>query len=157
MLKKILLVGIFMFLGNFVMAESDVVDAKAAEMLQTIKGLRNDIYVSLDLTPEQVVQIDELDSALYAELEPEIKKIAGMTQKLEDIANSDNCTKEAVFAVKKEFKTVEKDMNCIYKKYAKNFKTVLTSQQKSKYRQARNAKQAEIKQEIKRLRAEQKL
>ena len=154
MLKKILFVSFMLLSGSLVFAAQDVVDAKAAEMMQTIKSLRHDMYVSLDLTPEQAVRIDELDSALYSDLEPEIKKIADMTQKLEDIANSENCTKDAVFGAKKDFKTVEK--NIIYKRYSKEFRRVLTSGQKAKYRQARALKQAELKQEVKRLRAEQK-
>lgn len=156
MLKKILFVSFMLLSGSLVFAAPDVVDAKAAEMMQTIKSLRNDMYISLDLTPGQVLRIDELDSALYSDLEPEIKKIADMTQKLEDIANSENCTKDAVFAAKKDFKTVEKNMNFIYKRYSKEFRRVLTSGQKAKYRQARALKQAQLKQEVKRLRAEQK-
>ena len=154
MLKNILFVSFMLLSGSLVFAAQDVVDAKAAEMMQTIKSLRHDMYVSLDLTPEQAVRIDELDSALYSDLEPEIKKIADMTQKLEDIANSENCTKDAVFGAKKDSKTVEK--NFIYKRYSKEFRRVLTSGQKAKYRQARALKQAELKQEVKRLRAEQK-
>ncbi len=119
MLNKILFVCVFMlFCGCLAFAEpvsADAVDVKTADLMQTFQQYRSDIYGSLDLTVAQAKQINELDVAFYAEMEPEMRKIAGMTQKLEDIANSENCTKEAVLAVKKEFKTVEKGMNVINK------------------------------------------
>ncbi len=126
-------------------AFAQTVDEHTAELMDLLKEHRSSIYERLDLTPEQAAQIGEMDEKLYAELEPEMKKLSVMVKRIEDIANSENCTKEAVLAVKKEFKGVEKGMVSIKKQYVKDFKKVLTAEQKSQYRVVRAQKQAELK------------
>lgn len=148
MFKKIILVGFMMLSCGFVFAQEDAVDAKTADLMQTLKQTRSDITNAVGFTPEQLTKINELDVAFYSEIEPEIRKIAGMTQRLEDIANSENCTKEAVYAVKREFKGVEKNMNSINRRYAKKYKVLMTPEQKAMYREVRAQKRAELQKQI---------
>lgn len=127
---------------------AQTVEEHTAELMDLLKMHRNSIYEHLDLTPEQTALIGEMDEKLYADLEPEVKKLSVMVKRIEDIASSENCTKEAVFAVKKEFKGVEKEMVSVKKAYVKEFRKVLTPQQRKVYHKVRHEKQAELKKEM---------
>lgn len=153
MIKRFLFILCVLLVGSSVFADtgsdSDYIKTHTEDLLNKIKLHRESIYEKLELTSEQAFQINELDKKCYTKLEPQLIKLSVMTKKIEDIANSDNCTKKAVYAVKKEFKSVEKDMNLIKMEYNKEFKSILSSKQKSKYRVARAKKRLEYKQEMK--------
>lgn len=154
MFKKILLIFAgFIFGVTGVLAQT--VEEHTTELMNLLKEHRHSIYEQLDLTNEQAIQIEEMDKILYVNLEPEIKKLSVMVKRIEDIANSENCTKKAVYSVQKEFKGVEKDMCAIKKQYIKAFKKVLTPEQKSRYRLVRAQKQAELKSQMRQQMREQ--
>lgn len=115
---------------------------------EKIKSYRSAIYASLELSSEQVEQIQKLDNNLHQSIEPELKKLDYLVKKAQDIAHSDDCTKEAINNIKKEFRAVENDMNCIKRGYDKEFIQILNAEQKSKYRLVRKQMRAELKKEM---------
>lgn len=144
MLKKLLTFLLcFIVWGTGVLAQT--VDEHTVKLMETLKTYRSSIYESLDLTAEQNEQIKAIDSKLYSDLEPDMKKISVMVKRIEDIANSENCTKKAILNVRKEFKDVEKSMETVKKAYSKEFKKVLTAEQKKQYRLVRAQKLAQFK------------
>lgn len=148
--------AVFSQIADKVVAPDSSVEIQTIKLLEKVKYHRNTIYDSLELTAEQVSQIQKLDNNLYQGVEPELKKLTQLTKNMQDVALSDNCTKKAINNIKKEFKSVEKDMNSIKQDYDKQFEAVLTSKQKSKYKLARKQKRAEFKKEMEKQRKLQK-
>ena len=156
MIKKILGISFcLVFTSSFAFAQTT-----PDELMEKLKTHRNSIYTSLNLSQEQVSKINEIDSKHYVKLEPELVKISFIVNKISDIAESDNCTIEAVNEQKENYKLVQDDITSLRKDYDKEFKTVLTPHQKLNYRIIRAKKRAELRREvraeIKRLREEVK-
>lgn len=149
-MKRILLFSAFFVL---MLNTSVYAEGQRPELMDKIINHRISIYEKLNLSDEQTNQIKEIDNRRYSELEPEIVKISNMTKKLENIAESENCTIKSVNEVKKEFKPVQKDLNRINNKFEKEFKQVLTSEQKLKYKQAKIQKRKELKEEVEKQKA----
>ncbi len=150
MIKRFVFILGILFAGTlaFAQTEDEYVKTHTEDLLTKIKAHRASMYSKLELTSEQRAQINELDKNCYEKLEPELVKLSVMTKKIEDLANSDKCTKKAVYAVKKDFKSVEKDMNSIKKEYDKEFRQLLNGEQKAQYRIVRKQKRAELRQEM---------
>ena len=102
MRNLILFACFFNFFINPVFAEF-----QTSEILEKIKNGRAAIYSSLDLTSEQTHEINELDRIFYEKLYPELQEMSMLSQKLERIASSSDCTIKKVKSVRKEFKVVE--------------------------------------------------
>lgn len=158
MIKRSLLVIFCILILNVKVSADDLGTPKSSKdsstaqeemLIKKIQYHRKTIYDSLELTSEQAVEIDKLDKKFFTQIEPDLKKLTVLTNKLQDIANSNNCTKKSVNEVKKEFKAVEKDMNSVKNDYEKELKIVLTREQKSKYNLARKQKRAELQKEMK--------
>ena len=64
----------------------------SSEILEKIKNSRAAIYSSLDLTSEQTHVINELDRIFYEKLYPELQEMFMLSQKLERITSSSDCT-----------------------------------------------------------------
>lgn len=101
MRNLILFACFFNFFINPVFAEF-----QTSEILEKIKNGRAAIYSSLDLTSEQTHEINELDRIFYEKLYPELQEMSMLSQKLERIASSSDCTIKKVKSVRKEFKVV---------------------------------------------------
>ena len=110
MRNLILFACFFNFFINPVFAEF-----QTSEILEKIKNGRAAIYSSLDLTSEQTHEINELDRIFYEKLYPELQEMSMLSQKLERIASSSDCTikkkqqedmknrmKEEIEAIKRE-------------------------------------------------------
>ena len=114
MRNLILFACFFNFFINPVFAEF-----QTSEILEKIKNGRAAIYSSLDLTSEQTHEINELDRIFYEKLYPELQEMSMLSQKLERIASSSDCTIKKVKSVRKEFKVVERNLNLLKKDYEK--------------------------------------
>ena len=101
----------------------------SSEILEKIKNSRAAIYSSLDLTSEQTHVINELDRIFYEKLYPELQEMFMLSQKLERIASSSDCTIKKVKSVRKEFKVVERNLNLLKKDYEKQIGGILTAGQ----------------------------
>ncbi len=122
-----------------------VKDDYSPQLIQKIKLQRNTIYNALNLTPDQVKQKDEIDAKRYAELEPELQKFCLTRKKVKDLECSKNCSKKTLKAAKKEFEASKDCIKSISNKYDKQFKKILTSDQKSKYNMVRKLKRSDLK------------
>lgn len=140
-MKKI---GLLIILSLFV----QVYAQDSNELLERFKQHRASIYNSLNLTDEQAAKINEINSRIYTELEPEFKEVSLQIKRIDDIANSDDCTVKKVNAVKKDFKSVEKQISSKKRGYEKEFKQVLTPEQKTAYKAAKKEIQ-ELKKSLK--------
>lgn len=124
MRNLILFACFFNFFINPVFAEF-----QTSEILEKIKNGRAAIYSSLDLTSEQTHEINELDRIFYEKLYPELQEMFMLSQKLERIASSSDCTIKKVKSVRKEFKVVERNLNLLKKDYEKQIGGILTAGQ----------------------------
>lgn len=124
------------------------VHTDSQQILTKIKFYKNAIYSSLDLSVEQKEQINQLDEKLYKDIDKELVKVAVLSNRLIDIANSENCTKKAVNNVKKDFRPIQKNMYAVKKDYEKELYGILTKEQKSKYIAAKKQQREEYKKEM---------
>ena len=75
--------------------------------------------------------------------------------KIDEIANSDNCTIERINEVKEEFKTTEERVSAIKDKHEKAINRVLTKEQKTAYEEAKEVQRKEIQRELENIKKEQ--
>lgn len=153
-MKKVLLLFLLSIMGLQPIFASELTTAD--DILNRVKTNRQEVYSKLDLDIEQKGKIKEIDNKVYQELNPKLEEIAVFIKKIDDIANSDNCTVKAVNEVKKEFKHVDKEITVIRNSYEKEFKQVLTKNQKTLYKKARKEQRAKIRKEIKELKLKQR-
>ncbi len=118
------------------------------DLLQRFKEHRISIYNSLNLDNEQKYKINKLDNQAYKELEPELQKISLKIKKIENIANSNNCTIEQINAVRKDFEKNEQRLSVIKDKYEKEFLLILTPEQRNRYNAAKRVQEANVQREI---------
>lgn len=126
------------------------------DLLEQLKQNRSSIYRQLNLSPEQIKKINNIDKQRYAELEPKLEKLTIEQKKLKSLADSGNCTMEEVNAIKSEFDNTEKEISPIQSKYEKDLKNVLSTKQKFQYYRIKRTKRAEMRKEIKKLQEEYK-
>jgi Spy/CpxP family protein refolding chaperone len=115
------------------------------QLIEKIKNERNTIYNALNLTNEQIIKKDEIESRRYKDLEPEIQKLCLYRQKLKDISKNNSNEKATVKSVQKDLETAKKSIKNISNKYDKEFRKILNSEQKSKYSMIRKLKRADLK------------
>ncbi|OLA74990.1 MAG: hypothetical protein BHW62_05010 [Acinetobacter sp. CAG:196_36_41] len=144
MRNLILFACFFNFFINPVFAEF-----QTSEILEKIKNGRAAIYSSLDLTSEQTHEINELDRIFYEKLYPELQEMSMLSQKLERIASSSDCTIKKVKSVRKEFKVVERNLNLLKKDYEKQIGGILTAGQTVEYRVLKKKQQEDMKNRMK--------
>lgn len=147
-MKRFIIITCLLLSGNFVFAKIDSPENYAAGILDKMQSHRQSIYENLDLTPAQTEEIAKLDKKIYARIEPDLKQTAILVKKIEDIAESENCTIKAVNKVKKEFKPVQKNLNSVKRDYDREFKKILTDEQRTKYKLVREEKRKELQKEI---------
>lgn len=140
------------FAQNLETPETDITSAittvkgdYSLQLINKIKMERNTIYNALNLTFEQIKQKDAIEEKRYSELEPTLRKYCLCHKKLNDIKKSKTTNENEIKAVQKEIDSLKKDIKDISNKYDKNFKKILTGEQKSKYDMVRKLKRAEIK------------
>lgn len=72
-----------------------------------------------------------------------------LSQKLERIASSSDCTIKKVKSVRKEFKVVERNLNLLKKDYEKQIGGILTAGQTVEYRVLKKKQQEDMKNRMK--------
>ena len=140
-----------------VMAEDDVsveteITTKAIvqgdfspQLVDKIKAERNTIYNALNLTPEQMQKKDCIEKKRYEALEPELKNLCLSRKKLKDLQAAKSADSKLINSAQKEVNVARKEIKSISNKYDKEFKKILTSEQKSKYNMIRKLKRADLK------------
>lgn len=142
---------IFIFAMLSLFLSSNVFAEDPESLLVRLKNNRTSIYETLNLTQEQIIEIDKIDAKFYADIQPGLNDISLDINRIQTLAESDDCTLEKVKAVKKDFKLHEKRVSYIKKEYDKKFNKVLTNEQKSAYKTAKKVQKIKIKKEIENL------
>ena len=120
-------------------------DDYSSQLVEKIKMQRNTIYNALNLTPCQLKQTDEIEKRRYAAIEPELSKFCILRKKVKTLSCEKNCDKKALKTAEKDLNRVKKNIKNISNKYDREFKKILTSDQKSKYNMIRKLKRADLK------------
>lgn len=115
------------------------------QLIDKIKAERNTIYNALNLTPEQIQKKDSIEKKRYEALEPELKKLCLSRQKLKDLETTKSADIKTVRKAQKEVYEARKDIKSLSNKYDKEFKKILTSEQRAKYSMIRKLKRADLK------------
>ena len=98
---------------------------------------RVNVYKTLDLSEEQLQIINNIDRKRYTEIRPEIIKLSELVKKLEDLANSEDCTIKKIKSIKKDFKPIQNELYNINHKYETELKKALTKEQNLTYKKVK--------------------
>ena len=120
-------------------------DDYSSQLVEKIKLQRQTIYNALNLTPCQLKQTEQIEKRRYAAIEPELSKFCILRKKVKTLSCEKNCDKNAIKKAEKDLKQVKKNIKNISNKYDKEFKKILTSDQKAKYNMIRKLKRADLK------------
>ena len=105
---------------------------------------RATLYNVLNLSNDQQKCKDIIDKKRYEELGKQFQEYEKEKYVLDKMCNH-NASEAAVKKQEKVVKNIEKEMQKIGKKYDKEFKSVLNSEQKSKYNTIRKMERKEVK------------
>lgn len=139
-----------------VMQVQAVPESAENECLENFKNYRAKIYKSIKLNDEQLLYIKNLDEKFYQATAPEFMNISHYVVKINTIANSDNCSIQEIKSIRKKFDNSSDKISKYKKNYEKQFKKVLTSEQKLAYARTKKQIKAQMKKEIKDFRKFQK-
>ena len=129
------------------MQKSDCGCSKQTKGLDLITSMYNEratLYNVLNLSNDQQKCKDVIDKKRYEELGKQFQEYEKEKYVLDKMCNH-NASEAAVKKQEKVVKNIEKEMQKIGKKYDKEFKSVLNSEQKSKYNTVRKMERKEVK------------
>lgn len=151
MLTCIILSGNFAFAGETtVFAENQCSDCgcikqtKCLDLMTSMYNERATLYNVLNLSNDQQKCKDVIDKKRYEELGEQFKLYEQEKFVLANMCKH-NASEEAIKKQEKVVKGIEKCMKKIGKKYDKEFKSILSSEQKAKYNTVRKMEKKEIK------------
>lgn len=129
------------------MQKSDCGCSKQTKCLDLMTSMYNEratLYNVLNLSNDQQKCKDVIDKKRYEELGKQFQEYEKEKYVLDKMCNH-NASEAAVKKQEKVVKNIEKEMQKIGKKYDKEFKSVLNSEQKSKYNTVRKMERKEVK------------
>ena len=161
MKKNTIILGIFLLLissqcysseipENKIFAENNTPkytctkDSKCLDLMKSMYNERATLYNVLNLSNDQLKCKDSIDKNRYSEL----KKIINQYEQEKFVLTkmqANNASKIAVKKQEKVVKNIEKNFRKTGKKYDKEFKTILNSEQKAKYNSVKKMERKEIK------------
>ena len=114
------------------------------QLIEKIKTERNSIYNALNLTSEQIKKKDALEEKRYQELQPKLKEFCINRKNLKDLETKKADT-NAIKIAQNKLNSTKNEIKKISSKYDREFKKILTLEQKSKYNMVIKLKRADIK------------
>lgn len=117
---------------------------KCLDLMTSMYNERATLYNVLNLSNDQQKCKDVIDKKRYEELGKQFQEYEKEKYVLDKMCNH-NASEGAVKKQEKVVKNIEKEMQKIGKKYDKEFKTILNSEQKSKYNTVRKMERKEVK------------
>lgn len=141
-MKKFAVLLLILFTG--ISAFADVQCDKCSDIMSSMYYNRAALYNVLNLTPDQVKCKDVIDKKRYEALKEQSIQLEQEKYVLSKLT-SGNASKNAVKKQQKVIKNIEKCMNQTGKKFDKEFKTVLNSEQKSKLNTIRKIQRKDLK------------
>lgn len=116
----------------------------SSQLVDKIKAERNTIYNALNLTSEQIQKKDSIEKKRYEALEPELKKLCLSRKKLKELETTKSADVKTIKHAQKEVNEARRDIKSLSNKYDREFKKILTSEQKAKYNMIRKLKRADL-------------
>lgn len=147
MFRLSLLFLTFLFYSTFAIAAIEHPDEYADNIINRVKSHRCTIYEQMNLTEEQLEEIEELDRKYYIQAKSDLIMIAILSTNLENLAENPDCTTKEIRKIQKDIKYTQKEMNKLKKDYNNKFKSILTWKQKSVYKRILAQKITEWEQE----------
>lgn len=117
---------------------------KCLDLMTSMYNERATLYNVLNLSNDQQKCKDVIDKKRYEELEKQFQEYKKEKYVLDNMCKH-NASEFALKKQEKVVKNIEKNMQQIGKKYDKEFKTILNSEQKSKYNSVRKMEKKEVK------------
>ena len=158
MKKRVFMIGLCLLMcSSTVFAESDVsVETEVTstaivkedfspQLIEKIKIQRHTIYNALNLTPTQIKKNEKIEQQRYEALEPELRNLCLIRKKLKRLQSDKNCDQKEIRTTEKELDKVKDNIKKISNHYDKQFKEILTSDQKAKYNMIRKLKKSDLK------------
>ncbi len=139
------------FFGTVSVADTSSTDT-SLEIIEKIQQHRSIIYSALNLTFEQQTKINALDDKYFKKINPQLNQMNCIVKNMENIANSNNVSLEAIEKEKIKFENIQKSMESIKNAYDTELQKILTPEQQKQYDIIRKQQQQEIETQI---RAEQ--
>lgn len=118
---------------------------KCLDLMTSMYNERATLYNVLNLSNDQQKCKDIIDKKRYEELSVQFKLYEQEKYVLSKMCEHSGASEDAIKKQKKVIKDIEKCMKKIGKKYDKEFKSILNSEQKSKYNTVRKMEKKEIK------------
>ena len=117
---------------------------KCLDLMTSMYNERATLYNVLNLSNDQQKCKDVIDKKRYEELGKQFQEYEKEKYVLDNMCKH-NASEFALKKQEKVVKNIEKNMQQIGKKYYKEFKTILNSEQKSKYNSVRKMEKKEVK------------
>lgn len=117
---------------------------KCLDLMTSMYNERATLYNVLNLSNDQQKCKDVIDKKRYEELGKQFQEYEKEKYVLDNMCKH-NASEFALKKQEKVVKNIEKNMQQIGKKYDKEFKTILNSEQKSKYNSVRKMEKKEVK------------
>ena len=117
---------------------------KCLDLMTSMYNERATLYNVLNLSNDQQKCKDIIDKKRYEELGKQFQEYEKEKYVLDNMCKH-NASESALKKQEKVVKNIEKEMQQIGKKYDKEFKTILNSEQKSKYNSVRKMEKKEVK------------
>ena len=118
---------------------------KCKQLVQRMYEDRAATYNVLNLTPQQKKCKDDIEKRRYLEIDAKINVLEQELYVLEKLQCNPEVNKSAIKEQNKIIKNIKKDIDKIMTKYDKEFKCMLSGQQKSKYNLIQKMKRNDIK------------
>lgn len=158
MIKKVLLSMILVFAGiNICTAEmimpsqsieNEVLEverpSQAYNMMSRIKKDRNTIYNVLNLTPDQICKMTEIEQERYKEIVPVVECLMQKKSEIKQL-KEEGASKSKISAAEREADKLESKVKKIGNKYDKQFEKILNKEQKSKYKMIQKLRYEDLK------------
>ena len=117
---------------------------KCIDLMTSMYNERATLYNVLNLSNDQQKCKDVIDKKRYEELGVQFRQYEQEKYVLDNMCKH-NASEQAIKKQEKVVKNIEKCMKKIGKKYDKEFKSILNSEQKAKYNSVRKMEKKEIK------------
>lgn len=158
MIKKVFISVILVFTGiNICQAEmimpsqsieNEVLEverpSQAYNMMSRIKKDRNTIYNVLNLTPDQICKMTEIEQERYKEIVPVVECLMQKKSEIKQL-KEEGASKSKISAAEREADKLESKVKKIGNKYDKQFEKILNKEQKSKYKMIQKLRYEDLK------------
>ena len=116
-----------------------------AQLVEKMFNERATTYNVLNLTPQQKTCKDDIEKRRYQEIDIKINVLEQELYVLDKLKCNPQANKDAINKQKKIIKNVKKDIDETMQKYDKEFKTMLSGEQKAKYNLIQRMKRKDLK------------